>query len=62
MDTYRFGRKLKLPSTAAIKHELLMLMLEDELKAVPAGGTFVENESAAILGLRRLKSSRLSSA
>jgi hypothetical protein len=37
MLSHRFGRKLKLPSTAAIKHQLLMLMLEDEIRAVPAG-------------------------
>jgi len=33
MYTQRFGRKLKLPSTVAIKHGLLKLMLEDHLKA-----------------------------
>ena len=39
MNTYRYGRKLRLPSTAAIKHQLLMLMLADEIKAVPQGGS-----------------------
>jgi hypothetical protein len=29
MDTKRFGRKLKLPATAAIKHQIRTLMLED---------------------------------
>jgi hypothetical protein len=33
MYTHRFGRKLKLPSTVAIKHEILRMMLQDELKA-----------------------------
>jgi hypothetical protein len=33
MLTHRFGRKIKLPSTAAIKHGILKLMLEDEFKA-----------------------------
>jgi hypothetical protein len=33
MRTHRFGRKIKLPSTVAIKHELLKLMLQDHLKA-----------------------------
>ena len=33
MHTRRFGRKLKLPSTVAIKHEILGLMVQDELKA-----------------------------
>jgi hypothetical protein len=33
MYTQRFGRKLKLPSTVAIKHGILKLMLEDHLKA-----------------------------
>ena len=33
MQTHRFGRKLKLPSTMAIKHGILSMMLQDELKA-----------------------------
>ena len=33
MYTHRFGRKLKLPSTMAIKHGILSMMLQDELKA-----------------------------
>ena len=33
MPTRRFGRKLKLPSTLAIRHEILKLMMQDELKA-----------------------------
>ena len=33
MHTHRFGRKLKLPSTVAIKHGILKLMLQDHLKS-----------------------------
>jgi hypothetical protein len=33
MLTHRFGRKIKLPATVAIKHEILKLMLQDHLKA-----------------------------
>jgi hypothetical protein len=33
MRTHRFGRKVKLPSTIAIKHEILSMMLQDVLKA-----------------------------
>ena len=33
MHTRRFGRKLKLPSTVAIKHAILRLTVQDELKA-----------------------------
>ena len=33
MHTRRFGRKLKLPSTVAIKYAILRLMVQDELKA-----------------------------
>ena len=33
MYTHRFGRKLKLPSTVAIQHAILRLMVQDELKA-----------------------------
>lgn len=29
MHTHRFGRKLKLPSTISIKHQIRKLMLED---------------------------------
>jgi hypothetical protein len=29
MDAYRFGRKIKLPATVAIKHELRMMMAQD---------------------------------
>jgi hypothetical protein len=32
MQTNRFGKKIKLPSTIAIKHQLRTLMLEDLVK------------------------------
>jgi hypothetical protein len=32
MDTFRFGRRLSLPSTIAIKHQLRMLMADDRAK------------------------------
>jgi len=32
MRTHRFGRKLRLPSTMVIKHQLRKLMAEDALK------------------------------
>jgi hypothetical protein len=32
MDTFRFGRKLGLPSTIAIKHQVMMLMADDRAK------------------------------
>jgi hypothetical protein len=32
MQTHRFGKKIKLPSTIAIKHQLRTLMLEDLVK------------------------------
>ena len=32
MHTHRFGRKLKLPSTIAIKHQIRKLMFEDAVK------------------------------
>ena len=38
MRTHRFGRKLKLPSTIAIKHQIRMLMFEDALKSIEAAG------------------------
>ena len=33
MHTRRFGRKLKLPSTVAIQHAILRMMVQDEPKA-----------------------------
>jgi hypothetical protein len=32
MHTHRFGRKIKLPSTIAIKHQIRKLMFEDLVK------------------------------
>ena len=42
MHTHRFGRKLKLPSTIAIKHEILRMMLQDEIKAQAAAESHEE--------------------
>ena len=36
MHTRRFGRKLKLPSTIAIKHQIRKLMFEDSVKKAKA--------------------------
>jgi hypothetical protein len=55
MRTHRFGRKLKLPSSLAIKHQLLMMMLDDEIRAIPPDGCFKENESPALAMLRQLR-------
>jgi hypothetical protein len=35
MQTHRFGRKVKLPATVAIKHQIRMLMAQDIKKAEP---------------------------
>ncbi len=32
MQTNRFGKKIKLPATIAIKHDLMKLMFEESLK------------------------------
>jgi hypothetical protein len=32
MQTHRFGKKIKLPSTIAIRHQLRTLMIEDLVK------------------------------
>jgi len=47
MKTHRFGQKIKLPSTLAIKHQILTLKLEDEFRAVPVGSVFEPNTSPA---------------
>ncbi len=36
MRTHRFGQKLKLPATIAIKHQLRKLMFEDAIKTAEA--------------------------
>ena len=36
MRTHRFGRKMRLPSTMAIKHQLRTLMARDEIARVEA--------------------------
>jgi hypothetical protein len=36
MRTHRFGRKIKLPATIAIKHQLRKLMFEDAMKKAEA--------------------------
>lgn len=59
MHANRFGRKIKLPPTVAIRHQLLMMMLEDEIRAVPEGDQFKKNESAALRMLLRLKRPRI---
>ncbi len=33
LDTFRFGRRLSLPSTIAIKHQIRMLMADDRAKS-----------------------------
>jgi hypothetical protein len=54
MRGHRFGRKIKLPATIAIKHQLLTMMLEDEISAIPPGERFNESQSPALAMLRRL--------
>jgi hypothetical protein len=39
MRTHRFGRKIKLPSTIAIRHQIKKSMLEDAIKAEAAERT-----------------------
>jgi hypothetical protein len=36
MRTHRFGRKIKLPATIVIKHQLRKLMFEDAIKKAEA--------------------------
>jgi hypothetical protein len=39
MRTHRFGRKIKLPATVAIKHQIRMRMAQYELKKAEAEAT-----------------------
>jgi hypothetical protein len=36
VHTHRFGRKIKLPATMAVKHQIRMLMAQDEVKKAEA--------------------------
>jgi hypothetical protein len=58
VKAHRFGQKIKLPSTLAIKRQVLSLMLEDEIRAVPAGALFEPNTSPALASLRKLRHHR----
>ena len=48
MRDHCFGRKIKLPSTISIKRQLLTMMFEEEIRAIPPGGLFKESESPAL--------------
>jgi hypothetical protein len=54
MKEQRFGRKINPPSTIGIKHQLLEMMLEDEIRASLGCGLFDEKASPALAMLRRL--------
>ncbi|ARP97912.1 hypothetical protein [Pseudorhodoplanes sinuspersici] len=58
MIILRFGRKLKLPSTRFIKHQLLMMMLQDEILSSPSEKPFNAVKSPAIAKMRRLAAER----
>jgi hypothetical protein len=55
MKTHRFGRQIKLPSTLAIKHQVLTLVLEDEIRALPVGSVFDPSTSPAFASLLKLR-------
>jgi hypothetical protein len=57
MITRRFGQKLKVPSIVSIKHQILMMLLEDEIRGTPEGIPFNKDQSPAIAALRKLSSS-----
>jgi hypothetical protein len=55
MDTFRSGRKLSLPSTIAIKHQVRMLMADDRAKKAEEGARAQSNEIPQMkVGLERL--------
>lgn len=53
----RFGKKLSLPSTRMIKHQILMLQLEDEIGAASLDYPFDQNASVALAKLQQLRRS-----
>ena len=47
MQTHRFGKKIKLPSTMAIKHQLRKLMFEDLVKEAGEAEAVARAEASA---------------
>ena len=47
MQTHRFGKKIKLPSTMAIKHQLRKLMFEDLIKEAGEAEAVAQAEALA---------------
>ncbi len=54
MKTHRSGQKIRQHSTRMIKHQLLKLMLEDEIIALPEHTVFAREASPAITALKKL--------
>ena len=57
MQSRRIGNRIKLPSSIAIKHQLLMMMFSDEIRALSPGQAFKADESPALSMLRQLRAS-----
>ena len=56
MQTHRFGRKIRLPSTLAIKVAIMRLMLQDELEA--SASVVKSDESAAAYAVQTLNGTK----
>lgn len=57
-DHKAIQQKLKLPATAAIKHDLLVMQLEKEIRTHPEGcKPFDWEQSPALIGLKKLRKS-----
>jgi hypothetical protein len=50
-NNFRFGRRLKLPSTVEIKHELRMIMLADSIDALQREAAAPKAAEGKIRGL-----------
>jgi hypothetical protein len=44
MRTHRFGKKIKLPATIAIKHQLMKLMYEESVKEAAEAGVIARTK------------------
>jgi hypothetical protein len=49
---YQFGRRLNLPSTVQIKHELRMLILEERVEALQNEAAALKEFSAEVLTIK----------
>jgi hypothetical protein len=59
MDTHRFGRRLKLPATIAIKHQIRKLMFDKEAEAIASADAIRRSSSEEPRPVKHITSSEV---